>query len=300
LLNTTKIKAIDAVGRTRSFSKAAELLGISQPAVSQQLRDLEKRYHVKLFLRRGNRIELTPLAEEVLEKSRVVLAYLHDLESSLTSGSETQTSTFTIGLSCHYLVMELIAAFLKKFPEVTVDSHIGDSIDLAQQVLWGQLDVAVITAAEVDHRLQRQLYTRQRIVALVDEHGSFAGRDSLDVDQLKGTPMIARHKSSGTRAVFERKLAREGVERRIALETDSFEAMLDAVVAGIGFGIALENEFRGHEGVRALPIEGEDMVAGQYVVCLPEYRDLKTIRAFFALAAIQGAELQTQPQEIPL
>jgi len=297
LLSITKIRAIDAVGRMRSFSKAAKLLGVSQSAVSQQLRDLEKTYHVKLFLRRGNRIELTPLAEEIWKKSCVVLAYLNDLEGSLTSGSDVQTANFPIGLSCHYLVMELIAAFLKRFPEVTVDSHIGDSVDLIDQVLSGQIDVAVITAHEVDSRLHSKLYTRQRIVALVDSQGPLALKQSLSVNQLAGTPMVARHKGSGTRSVFEQKLAKEGVEYRIALETDSFEAMLDAVMAGIGFGIALENEFRGRDGVTALTIEGEDMVAGQYVVCLPEYRDLKSISAFFALAASLGVELTPHSTE---
>lgn len=284
-MNIPQLKALDAAVRTKSYTKAAQALGISQPAVSQQLRELEKQYQVKLIYRRGNRIEFTPLALTLVKQARICLTYIKDMEQTLHAVGNLQAGSFSIGLSCHYLVMELLAAFMRRHPAVAVNSHIGDSENLISRILDCQLDIAVITARQPDPRVENFLYSRQRIVAVVNRTHPWASLDRIAVSMLADMLMIVRHRSSGTRSIFDQLLAERDISPRIALELDSFGAMLEAVAAGIGFAIVLEDEFNGDERLCCVPFSGAEMIAHQYLVYLPEYKELNAVSAFLKLAA---------------
>jgi DNA-binding transcriptional LysR family regulator len=284
-MNIPQLKALDAAVRTKSYTRAAQELGISQPAVSQQLRELEKQYQVRLIYRRGKQIEFTPLALALVRKARICLTFIKDMEQTLLAEGNLQAGSFNIGLSCHYLVMELIASFMERYPAVSVNSHIGDSANLVERILDCQLDIAAITAMEPDPRVEHLLYSSQRIVAVVNRENSWAERDSIDVAELQNIPMIARHSSSGTRVIFEQQLAELHVAPSVALELDSFDAMLEAVVANIGFAIVLEDEFNGDERLQCVPFSGAEMIANQYLIYLPEYKELNAVSCFLSLAA---------------
>jgi DNA-binding transcriptional LysR family regulator len=284
-MNISQLKALDAAVRTKSYTKAAQELAISQPAVSQQLRELEKQYQVRLIYRRGKQIEFTPLALALVRKARICLTFIKDMEQTLQAEGDLQAGSFRIGLSCHYLVMELLAKYMESFPAVAVNSQIADSETLIERVLDCQLDIAAITALEPDPRVENFLYSCQRIVAVVNHQHPWAELDSLVVDQLQDAPMISRHISSGTRAIFERRLAELDISPRVVLELDSFDAMLEAVVAKIGFAIVLEDEFNGDERLRCVPFSGVEMIANQYLICLPEYKELNAVSSFLNMAS---------------
>lgn len=284
-MNIPQLKALDSAVRTKSYTKAAQELGISQPAVSQQLRELEKQYQVKLIYRRGNRIEFTPLALTLVKQARICLTFIKEMEQTLHADGNLQAGSFSIGLSCHYLVMELLAAFMRRHPAVAVNSHIGDSENLISKILDCQLDIAVITTRQPDLRVENFLYSQQHIVAVVNREHPWASLDTLDVSKLADMPMIVRHSSSGTRSIFTQLLAELDITPRIALELDSFGAMLEAVAVGIGFAIVLGDEFTGDERLCCVPFSGAEMIANQYLVYLPEYKELNAVKSFLNLAA---------------
>jgi DNA-binding transcriptional LysR family regulator len=97
--------------------------------------------------------------------------------------------------------------------------------------------------------------------------------------------MIARHKSSGTRNIFDNQMSKLEIDPRVVLELDSFDAMIEAVAANIGFAIVLEDEFSEDERLCCVPFAGAEMVANQYLICLPEYKELQAVSSFLDLAA---------------
>ncbi len=283
-MNISQLKALDAAIRTKSYSKAAQELGISQPAVSRQLRDLEKQYQVRLIFRRGKQIEFTPLALALVRKARVCLTFINDMEETLQAQGHLKAGSFRIGLSCHNLVMELLASFMERYPDVMVSTHVSDSENLLAGVLDSSLDIAAITALDPDPRVANFLYNRQRIVAVVRQDAPCVSEGAVDVGKLREMPMIARHNTSGTRTIFARQLAELDIVPQVVLELDSYDAMLEAVAAGIGFAIVLEDEFNGDKRLRSLPFQGSAMVANQYLVYLPEYKELNVVGSFLNLA----------------
>ena len=279
-MNINQLRALDAFTLHGSFSRAAQALGVTQPAVSIQLRKLQQQYGVKLFWRWGNGAEFSDLGKELVLKARKVLGLLEDCRDTLETASRLQSGRLEIGLSCHYFVMDLLAVFMDRYPGVNVRAQIGDSQTLIDDVLACRLDLAEITGTAPDVRLFSLAYSDQCIVLFVARDHPWAGLPYLHVDQLNAEAMVARHSGSMTRQIFQTRLEALAIHPRIVLELDSWETMKEAVAAGIGFGIALEDEFTHDERLKGIPVKGVDLAAKQYFVCLPEFEHLRTVQAF--------------------
>lgn len=276
-----QLKALDALAHAGSFSGAADRLGLTQPAVSIQLRKLQNRHGVKLFWRCGRHLEFSVLGEELVLKARKILGLIDDFQESLRSAGELRSGRLAIGLSCHYLVMDLLAVFMDKYPGIQVNAKISESANLVEDVIACRLDLAEITGVVPDSRMTTLVYGSQSIVLFVADDHPWAAQASIDASALHGRQMVARHPTSMTRQIFERRLDRRGIRPRIVMELDSWEAMKEAVAAGIGFGIALADEFVHDPRLVGVRVADLDLSARQYVVCLPEFEHLRPIQAFF-------------------
>lgn len=284
-----QIRILDAVAKEENFSRAAQSLGISQPAVSVQLRDLQKRHGVRIYHRRGKRICLSPLGQELLKTGRKVLGLLHEMDTRLQDARNLLAGKLNIGLSCHYFVRGLLARFMAQYPGIRVTASIGHSTHLLDQVLDCRMDLAEITAREVDPRLHHQKYSDQRILLFVSHAHPWAERKQIHMKELHNEKMVALHQRSMTRQIFDQVLEGADIRPDIVLELDNWSTMEELVAAGIGFGIALEDEFGpeerlAREKLTKIRIQGGDFTAGQYFVCQPEYRDLSAVKAFLDIA----------------
>ncbi|MEH0018922.1 MAG: LysR substrate-binding domain-containing protein [Desulfobacter sp.] len=283
-ISIAQIRILDAVAREKNFSRAAQHLGISQPAVSLQLRELQKRYGVGIYFRRGKEIHLSELGMELVKTGRKVMGLLDEMDTCLKEASEILSGKIHIGLSCHYFVKDLIAKFMGRYPGVRVKASIGHSGSLMEAVLDCRLDVAEVTALEPDPRLHFLEYSDQEILLFVSRDHPWASKDRISVSQLHNEKMVALHTPSMTRQIFNKRLEQKDVRPRIMLELDNWEAMKEVVAAGIGFGIALEDEFGPDRRLKKIRFTGKGITAHQYFVCQPEYRELKVISAFLDIA----------------
>jgi DNA-binding transcriptional LysR family regulator len=209
------------------------------------------------------------------------LGLIDDFQDTLSSAGELRNGRLTIGLSCHYLVMELLAVFMERYPGIQVKAKIGDSVNLVEDVIACRLDLAEITGVAPDHRLVNLTYSDQSIVLFVSGDHPWARRPFIEAAELNGRQMVARHAGSMTRQIFQQQLNRRDIHPQVVMELDSWEAMKEAVAAGIGFGIALEDEFIHDPRLTGIRITDLDLSARQFVVCLPEFEHLRPIQAFF-------------------
>lgn len=280
-ITVAQIKVLDAIAREKSFSRAAAYLGVSQPAVSLQLRELQKRYQVGMYYRRGRKIYLSGLGLDLVKTGRKVLGLLDEMDVSLQEATELLSGRIHIGLSCHYFVKGLIVRFMENYPGVKVKATIGHSGRLMAEVLECRMDVAEITAVEPNPALYNLEFSRQEIFVFVAAGHRWGDRNSMDIRELHQQKMVALHMSSMTRQIFASHLERREVCPDIVLELDNWDTMKEAVVDGIGFGVALEDEFGPDPRLKKIRIDKADLTACQYIVCQPEYRELKVISAFF-------------------
>jgi aminoethylphosphonate catabolism LysR family transcriptional regulator len=283
-MNFAQLRAFHAVASAGGFTRGAARLGISQPAVTVQVRALERAYGIELFRRRGQRTELTDFGREVFRHSRQLFARLDDLEQLLAAAGSLRTGRLELGADGPFAVMDLLAAFVRRYPGVRITMRLGNATRVLADLRDGETDVAVLNLVEQGADLFDRPLLRDRLLALVSAAHPWAARGEVALEELGGAPLILREPGSATRALLVDALAGPGLVPRVALELGSREAVREAVLAGLGVGVVFARELVPDERLRPLAIIGADLSATVSLVCLGERRELRAVAAFFDVA----------------
>ncbi len=288
-MNHAQLRAFHAVATEGSFTKAARALGVSQPAVTIQIKALEEAYGSALLLRRGHKVSLTELGSGLRDVTRRIFGLEQEAEELLTAASQLRAGHLKVGADGPYFVMGLLAAFIGRYPGVRVTVAMGNSETVVRDLLEYRTDVAVLASVGDDRRFHAIPYCRQPVVVFVPRDHEWAGRASIALADLDGRPMVLREVGSTTRRILEEALAANGVEPRIVMEIGSREALREAVAAGLGIGVVSLAELGSDDRLHALPISDATLESWEYVLCLKDRRNLRTVQAFLDLVAENGA-----------
>lgn len=242
-MNVSQLRTFIAVVDHGSFSEAARVLGISQPAVTMQIQALEADIAATLLDRGYRKVALTEAGRALLPHARTVIEELEDARESIEAVSETVTGRLAIAASTtpgQYLLPRLLGGFLKQYPEVGVTLRVYDSAEVIAHVEAGEADLGM-TGAELHGA--RVTYERLGFDALAlicpPDHSLATGGPVAFID-LTGEPFIVREPGSGTRMVAEDVIRRSGVdpaELDVVMELGTNEAIVSAVEGGMGLGI---------------------------------------------------------------
>ena len=283
-MNFTQLRAFHAVASAGGFTRGAARLGLSQPALTVQVRALEQAYGVELFRRRGQRTELTEFGREVFRQAQQLFARLDDLEQLLGAAGSLRTGRLALGADGPFAVMDLLAAFLQRYPGMRVTMRLGNATRALADLREGHTDVAVLNLIEQGNDLFSRPLLRDRLVTLVKAGHEWAERTAVDFDELSAAPLILREPGSATRALLADAFAAADLVPRVALELGSREAVREAVLAGLGVGVVFARELVPDPRLQSLAIRGGDLGATVSLVCLAERRELRAVAAFFDVA----------------
>lgn len=271
-LNPAQLRAFHAVAEDGGFSAAARRLGVSQPALTVQVRALEAAFHVELFERRGRSVRLTRTGAELLGLTRRMRLLEREAEDMLRAEGRLERGRVRLAADGPFHVIGLIQAFRAELPALEVTVAIGNSDAVLRALADHEAEIGVLGEYPVDDRFAVLAAARHAILLMIPRGHPWAGREAVALAELDGQPMILRERGSGTRRSFETALARAGVAPRIALEIGSREAVREAVAAGLGLGVVQEPEFGHDDRVVAARLTGEAVDAGEFVLCLEERR----------------------------
>jgi DNA-binding transcriptional LysR family regulator len=239
-MDTRQLAAFCAVVEKRSFSQAAERLGVTQPAVSLQVRALEERLGQRLLDRSGRRVEPTEAgrrlyrgAQRLLQLEESVLEDVAAVDEGTLSGAlEIGAST---GPGAH-LVPLLLCEFQRANPEVRVELTISDTQAVVEHVAAREVELGVVGALRRHRSLEFEPLARDEIVlAVPPTHAAAGGR--LSLDELREEKLIVMQEGAGVRQVIEEELRRAGLRLRgleSKLELGLQESVKSAVAAGYG------------------------------------------------------------------
>ncbi|CAH0200677.1 LysR substrate-binding domain-containing protein [Roseomonas sp. CECT 9278] len=264
-----------------SVSRAAEILGLSQPTVSVTLTGLERACGT-LLLHRRPRLALTDAGQDLLARARLVLGRMDELEETMRQSRDLRRGSIAIGLSTPAHAMPCIAALMAAHPELRVRTRLGNTNGLLEALSACEVEVAIMTLTKPVEGMSCTLLVTQRLIACVPASAPRAG---ISLEDLAAGPLVLREPGSMTRAMMEAAFAAHGLSGRIALEVGSREAAREAVAAGIGISVVLDGEAWQDQRLRAVPILGEPIEGGVYAVALPESLDLPAVRVFVGLSA---------------
>ena len=239
-MDTRQLAAFCAVVERKSFSQAAERLGVTQPAVSLQVRSLEKRLGRKLFDRSGRRVEPTEAGLALYRGAQRMLQLEGQLVEELAAGDGAELGgTLQVGASTgpgSTVVPVLLCEFQRANQGVAVSLSISDTHSVVEQVAERELELGVVGAARRRRGVVFEPFFRDEVVLAVPPGHRFAGR-SIGLTELRQEPLIVMQEGAGVRQVIEDELRRAGTRLRDLeprLELGLQESVKAAVAAGYG------------------------------------------------------------------
>lgn len=282
-MRLTQLRSFHAVARAGGFTGGAKLLHISQPTVTTQVRFLEETYGAELFYRRGHKVRLTPLGEQLFELAQRIFALESETVHLLQDSGELKSGLLRVGAVGPFHVTEMLARFNRRFPGMQVSVRVGNSEAMIGSLVDYQTDVAVFAQFTDNPRFHSVPYSRHPIVVFVHREHQFARRRSIRIAELEGEGMILREEGSTTRKALDDALKKAGVTPRVVMEIGSREAIREAVIKGVGIGAVSEIEYIADPAIRMVRVSDAEMFTHAHVVCLKERRGARLVNAFLEI-----------------
>ncbi len=226
-----------------SFTKAAEALHMTQPAVTFQVRQLEEQFNTRLFDRTHNRINLTEAGDRVYHYAKQIFELYSRMEGEIRELTGEVSGVVIIGASttiAEYMLPSLLGAFKRKFPDVVIRLQVSNTDGIVAMVEDNEIDLGVVEAPVSNKSLVVEVCRIDTLVAVLPPEHELAGRASLPVADVLKYPFIAREEGSGTREVtfdYLRGAGLEPADLTLVMELGSPESIKGAIEAGMGISI---------------------------------------------------------------
>ncbi|MFN2310181.1 MAG: LysR family transcriptional regulator [Gammaproteobacteria bacterium] len=238
-----RLQVFHTVARLLSFTKAAESLHMTQPAVTFQVRQLEEHFNTRLFDRTHNRISLTEAGRRVFEFADRIFDLYADMENAVREMTGEISGAVIIGASttiAEYMLPVLLGDFRQKHPEVNVHLKVSNTEGIVSMVENNVIDLGVVEAPVLNKNLVVEMCRMDQLVAIVPKNHPLAGQKKVKIAELLDFPYISREEGSGTREVISDYLNACAIDinaMSICMELGSPEAVKGAVEAGMGVSI---------------------------------------------------------------
>jgi DNA-binding transcriptional LysR family regulator len=249
-----------AVAEERHFTRAAELLRISQSGLSASIRSLEQELGTSLFVRSTRRVELTAAGQALLADSVRTLASAAAARDAVAAVRGLLRGRLTIGAEPCLGSVDLpaeLAAFRTANPGVEVRLRYSGSEELVDDVAGGRIDVALVvdTGHAAPGVRLRPLSTQEMLVLCHPEH-RFASMDSIPLEGLRGEPLVGFQEGWGAQALARRAFAAAGFDYRAAMEVNDVHPLLDLVGYNLGVAVVPTSFARKRpDALRAVPLQ---------------------------------------------
>jgi DNA-binding transcriptional LysR family regulator len=230
-----RLKVFRVVARHMNFTRAAEELFLTQPAVTQQIKALEDEYGVPLFDRSGGRITLTAAGTALLPYTEQLKTLSDEAFEAVTSTSGSHAGALALGAS-QTIGQYLLPNFVAAYPRVAVTAISGNTDEMLEAVADHRVQLALIEGPGLRKDLHIEPFMEDQMVLVVPASHEWSGQE-IGAEDLRQAPLLMREFGSGSRRVVENALAKIGLRKkdlRTVMELDSTEGLLSAVEAGLG------------------------------------------------------------------
>lgn len=288
-MNIRFLQTFLTVAEEKSFSGAAKRLHLTQPAVTKHVQTLEKHFQVTLFDRKGWQSELTEAGLVLYGYAQRIVTGFEEAELALKKVGLELQGILRLGASTipgEYALPLLVGEFTFQYPEVHLQLEIRDSGSIRRMVINNELDLGLVGASSADPQLVYFPFAHDKLVLVVSPQHPWADRYFVEPKELEDVALVWREKDSGTRQVAEAALSEQGVnveDLKVRMELGSTEAVLNAVVTGMGASIISKHAAERYFKLKRLvevPIKGLEITRPLYLVYKKEKQLSSVVEAF--------------------
>ncbi|TPI20900.1 MULTISPECIES: LysR substrate-binding domain-containing protein [unclassified Mesorhizobium] len=279
-----QLRAFHQVAISGGFSRAAEALFLTQPAISDQVRKLEEEYDVLLFNRNKKQVTLTTQGQRLLEITHRMFETEQQALELLTESRALRSGTLRIVADAAHHLLHILGAFRARYPGVRVSLRSGNTETVISSLYSYEADIGVLGEMPAGRDFEMLKLNSTPIIAFVSADHPLSGRKSLTLGQLAQEPLVTRERGSKTRKKLEDLATASNVELKPAIEAEGREAVREIVASGAGVGFVSAAEF-GHDS-RLVPItiDAPETLMDEALICLRERSGGKLVRAFLDMA----------------
>ena len=266
-----QLKVFETVARHLNYTKAAQELHLTQPAVSMQIKQLEDVIGLPLFEQMGRQTFITEAGRELHRYSRSIshiFAEMDDVFGAL-KGIERGALAISVATTASYFATRMLAEFSRDYPHIQISLDVTNRETLLGQLECNDRDLVIMGSPPPDMELEAEAFMDNPLVVLAPFHHPLSLRKNIPLVEIAGESFVVREEGSGTRSSIERFFEARKIKFTTGMELGSNEAIKQAVIAGLGLGIAslhtLEMELETRR-LAVLDVEGFPIVRHWYIV----------------------------------
>lgn len=284
-----QLRAFHYVAICGGFSRAAETLFLTQPAISDQVRKLEEEYDVLLFNRHKKQVTPTVAGQQLLEITRRMFDTEQQALELLSESRALRSGTLRIVADAAHHLLHILGQFRQKYPGIQVSVRAGNTETVISSLYSYEADIGVLGEIPTGRDFEVVNLNSTPIVAFVSTDHPLASAKSLSLHELSLLPLVMRERGSKTRAKLEDLAAKEGFEFKPAIEAEGREAVREIVASGAGIGFVSAAEFGQDARLVQIPIDAPEMLMDEALICLKERSGGKLVRVFLDIARSMAA-----------
>ncbi|MGB7650308.1 MAG: LysR family transcriptional regulator [Gallionella sp.] len=234
-----QLQVFEKVASHLNYSRAAEELYLSQPAVSMQIKQLEGHVGLALFEQMGKKIFLTEAGRELFHYARNIAQQLVEMEAMFDEmkGLGQGKLTLSVVNTANYFTPQLLATFCLRYPHINVQLQVANRDAVLKQLADNSTDLAIMGQPPSGLDLSSKQFLDNPLVVIAAPSHPLAKLKKIKFAQLAEQTFLSREQGSGTRSAMERVFAQHHIQPRISMEMETNEAIKQAVQAGMGLGI---------------------------------------------------------------
>ncbi len=284
-----QLRAFHYVATLGGFSRAAQALHVTQPAISDQVRKLESEYDMRLFERHRKQVIVTEHGLALLDITNRLFEVEQLAYEFLTQSRSQRTGTLKIVADSAHHMTRVLAAFRQEFPDVFVSVKSGNSNQVLDLLHRYEADIGVLGDVPDDNQLDVVPLESTPLIAFASTASAVSSRKTVSLKELATWPLVMREHGSRTRAKLEEKASQSGFTLNVSIEAEGREAVRQIVVDGGGIGVVSEAEFVDGPELTKIVIRDKELSMQEAIVCLRERRENRLIRRFIVLAREHSA-----------
>ena len=276
----SQIKAFHYVALLGGFSRAAEDLGLTQPAISEQVRNLEQDHDVLLFRRERKQVHLTDAGERLFLLTKQYFEIEQRMAEDLTRHRDALQGELRIIADSAYHVTDILHRFRQKFPKVTVSLRSGNTDEILAELRAYNAEIGVVGSIAPHNDLFAKDLGSSAIVAFAQKGMCRNAQSGMAIRTIADFPLIFREQGSKTRTQVVEAAKKQGVALHPAVVAEGREAVREMVLSGAGIGFVSEAEFGNDDRLEIIQITDLDVEMSESIVHLNARNDVRLIRAF--------------------
>lgn len=277
------LKTFITLVEVNNFTKASEILHISQPSVSLHIKNLEQEFQTTLFIRSPKSVQITPTGEILYKRAKQMMAiaeaakediltYHHEIQGTLVIGA-----SFTIG---EYILPPIIASLQQQYPQLELQVIIGNTKEIIQYTKLLQVDIGLIEGQAHDYELIIKPFMQDELFIVSASDHSLTKESTITVADLQQQNWVAREEGSGTRYYLDHLFRANGLQVGSLLTISSNQGVKESVIQGLGLSLlsasVIDRELKNGD-IKILPLKEQHFIRTFSYLCSPTMKNKRNV-----------------------